>query len=349
MITMEAEGITWVGDIYHKFEAMCLEVEEVVCEDTVKYVENQVQSVGATVKKFYSDVIQDLLPPLDLSELPSADLSLNRCGDFGVYKTPEASINAPMCREIADNHESCDQISRTSYSDTDMGGDMRVGETFCNDAVHSSVSIADASIENPTDMILPVEPCEAKETELRSSYSIDRPGTCKNSGGIFPEELNAGGDTLNEEDTLSHRGRSGEWNSNSNLVDNCGLVEIGIDTIKQIEHLKLEETCILVDGDQLGLNPSRQDKPRSYNRSYKVLSLSLSNNSICFQKKFREAFSLKSSARKHEYEQLAAQYENMETGSNHIVAESMMPTLSGDANKSNLPAHDFCESEWELL
>ncbi|XP_058208633.1 uncharacterized protein LOC131321738 isoform X2 [Rhododendron vialii] len=341
MITMEAKGITWVEDIYHKFEAMCLEVEEVVCEDTVKYVENQVQTVGATVKKFYSDVIQDLVPPLDLIELPSADLSLNQCGDFGVYKTPEASINAPMCHEIADNHESCDQISRTSYPDTigDMGGDMRVGETFCNDAVHSSVSIADSSIENPTDMILPVEPRETKETELRSSYSIDRPGgvsaesngTCKNSGGIFLEELNAGGDPLNEDDRASCRGRSGEWDSNSNMIDNCGSVEIGIDTIKQIEHSKLEETCILVDRDQLRLNPSRQDKPRSY------------------KKKIRKAFLSKSSARKHEYEQLAAQYENVETGSNHIVVESMMPTLSGDANKSNLPAHDFCESEWELL
>lgn len=151
------------------------------------------QTVGETVKKFYSDVIQDLVPPLDLIELPSADLSLNQCGDFGVYKTPEASINAPMCHEIAHNHESCDQISRTSYPDTigDMGGGMRVGETFCNDAVHSSVSIADASIENPTDMILLVEPCETKETELRSSYSIDRPGgvSAESNGDIFFDAL----------------------------------------------------------------------------------------------------------------------------------------------------------------
>lgn len=31
-------------------------------QDTVKFVENQVQTVGASVKKFYADVIQDLLP-----------------------------------------------------------------------------------------------------------------------------------------------------------------------------------------------------------------------------------------------------------------------------------------------
>lgn len=32
-------------------------------QDTIKYVENQVQTVGASVKKFYSDVMQDILPP----------------------------------------------------------------------------------------------------------------------------------------------------------------------------------------------------------------------------------------------------------------------------------------------
>lgn len=115
------------------------------------------------------------------------------------------------------------------------------------------------------------------------------------------------------------------------MIDNSGSVEFGIDTINPIEHSKLEETCILVDGDQLRLNPSREDKPRSY------------------KKKIRNAFSSLSSARKHEYEQLAVQYENMKTGSNHKAVESMMPTLTGDASANNIPTHDLCESEWELL
>jgi len=62
MITMDAKGIKWVGNIYQKFEAMCLEVEEIMYQDTVKYVEDQVQNVGATVKRFYSDVVQDFTP-----------------------------------------------------------------------------------------------------------------------------------------------------------------------------------------------------------------------------------------------------------------------------------------------
>ncbi|CAN1759360.1 hypothetical protein LINPERHAP1_LOCUS7106 [Linum perenne] len=60
---MDLKGINWVGDIYQKFEDMCLEVEETMYGDTVKYVENQAQTVGASMKKFYTDVLQDLLPP----------------------------------------------------------------------------------------------------------------------------------------------------------------------------------------------------------------------------------------------------------------------------------------------
>ncbi|KAJ0259967.1 Uncharacterized protein HA466_0062440 [Hirschfeldia incana] len=59
---MEFKGITWVGNVYQKFEAMCLEVEEIIVQDTAKYVENQVQTVGTSVKRFCSDVVQDLRP-----------------------------------------------------------------------------------------------------------------------------------------------------------------------------------------------------------------------------------------------------------------------------------------------
>ncbi|GMP54757.1 hypothetical protein CsSME_00019818 [Camellia sinensis var. sinensis] len=48
MISTDFKGITWVGDIYQKFETLCLELEEDMYRDTVEYVEDQVQTVGAT-------------------------------------------------------------------------------------------------------------------------------------------------------------------------------------------------------------------------------------------------------------------------------------------------------------
>ncbi|CAI9757061.1 unnamed protein product [Fraxinus pennsylvanica] len=44
---------------------MCNEVDGFINKETVKYVENQVQYVGSGVKRFYSNVVQDILPPLE--------------------------------------------------------------------------------------------------------------------------------------------------------------------------------------------------------------------------------------------------------------------------------------------
>lgn len=32
MIIMDFKGVTWVGNVYQKFEAMCLEVEEIIVQ-----------------------------------------------------------------------------------------------------------------------------------------------------------------------------------------------------------------------------------------------------------------------------------------------------------------------------
>ncbi|KAL3821425.1 hypothetical protein ACJIZ3_007330 [Penstemon smallii] len=93
---MDFKGIKWAGNIYQKFETMCLEVEEVMVEDTVKYVENKVQKVGVSVKKFYSEVMQDLLPPsyIDPVKVAAGDLPLNPYAHThtDIIKKPKQSI-----------------------------------------------------------------------------------------------------------------------------------------------------------------------------------------------------------------------------------------------------------------
>ncbi|XP_058211139.1 uncharacterized protein LOC131323388 isoform X4 [Rhododendron vialii] len=59
---LKFKGKKWVGNIYQKFEAICHEVDDFVSQDTVKYVENQVHTVGDSVKRFYADVVQDIIP-----------------------------------------------------------------------------------------------------------------------------------------------------------------------------------------------------------------------------------------------------------------------------------------------
>ncbi|WCJ30938.1 hypothetical protein M5689_012459 [Euphorbia peplus] len=97
---MDLKGISWVGNFYQKFETMCLEVEEVMYQDTVKYVENQVQTVGSSVKKFYSDVLQDLIPPssTDAAKGAGCDLPLDLYGDIGIYVKPKTGVKEKQAK-----------------------------------------------------------------------------------------------------------------------------------------------------------------------------------------------------------------------------------------------------------
>ncbi|KAK7313121.1 hypothetical protein VNO77_37549 [Canavalia gladiata] len=62
IMDLKVKRINWVGNIYQKFEAVCQEVDDIVGQDAVKYLENQVQNVGDSVKKLYSGVVHELLP-----------------------------------------------------------------------------------------------------------------------------------------------------------------------------------------------------------------------------------------------------------------------------------------------
>ncbi|EOA27143.1 hypothetical protein CARUB_v10023243mg, partial [Capsella rubella] len=92
---MDFKGIKWVGNVYQKFEAMCLEVEEIIVQDTAKYVENQVHTVGNSVKKFCSDVVQDLLPDDDSvgSGKPLPVSMLNEYAPVCSFKKKRESAN----------------------------------------------------------------------------------------------------------------------------------------------------------------------------------------------------------------------------------------------------------------
>ncbi|XP_070033267.1 uncharacterized protein [Nicotiana tomentosiformis] len=99
---MDMKGISWVGNIYQKFEAMCLEMEEAMYQDTVRYVENQVQTVGASVKRFYSDVMLDMHPHCNIGpvKVAAADLSLNPYAHTEINKKLKANLKGHNPRGI---------------------------------------------------------------------------------------------------------------------------------------------------------------------------------------------------------------------------------------------------------
>ncbi|KAK9285825.1 hypothetical protein L1049_025026 [Liquidambar formosana] len=450
MDTMDLKGITWVGNIYQKFESICLEVEEIMYQDTVEYVENQVQTVGASVKRFCADVMQELLPPSSMDPVKEvSDLPLELYADVGIYIKPKVYIkeepikveieqlkensnvivnvdkhaghassisglrrvnrllppssgdsvkeacsdvylgqknsgaiyrksnvgiirkpkkeNRPpseisevinsvakdlsktssFCELPNENNEAaCDQIAMISHpvSDAVMGCDLekeKEGGRIRCDIADVAKCLADTSINLPSsDRILLVASIQNKEMELKSTSSSaglspESNDMSINNGVVSLIRCSAKGDTQNSdsadmEEFMSHNGRSDDWNIDA--IESNDFTEPGMEATELIDKEKLEETCVMVDGGKLCSIPHREGKHKSY------------------KKKIRDALSSKMrSSRKQEYEQLAAQYEDINTGPNQECVKNLKPILTMDSETEKLQTHDFCESEWELL
>ncbi|XWS41170.1 hypothetical protein CRYUN_Cryun17cG0057200 [Craigia yunnanensis] len=193
MIIMDLNGITWVGHVYQKFEAMCLEVEEVMYQDTVKYVEDQVQTVGASVKKFYSDVMQDVMQDLLLPSslepvkaVAATDTPIEKYA--GTLKKPnvclkEAAIKGEQLTEdsevIADVNEnaahvpsSCQLHLVDSIFESCPG---RFVETASSDLLfgeHNNITLAKSSVDSlPPAGTFSEAACVENEFNRISSFS----------------------------------------------------------------------------------------------------------------------------------------------------------------------------------
>ncbi|XP_039047897.1 uncharacterized protein LOC120188572 [Hibiscus syriacus] len=83
MVSMKgkSKGIAWFGNIYQKFEAMCLEMDDMVCQETFQYVEDQLQTVGANVKQFCTELMQEVLPSSPTNSKEEHDSSLVQNAD----------------------------------------------------------------------------------------------------------------------------------------------------------------------------------------------------------------------------------------------------------------------------
>ncbi|XP_057956328.1 uncharacterized protein LOC131149681 isoform X4 [Malania oleifera] len=392
---MDFKGINWVGNLYQKFEAMCLEVEETMYQDTVKYVENQVNTVGASVKKFYSDVMQDLSPcsvdpvkaqmagasvklfqPDELQDMPpyaidsvkvvASNLPLEQHADSAFYKKPKGGVEeeatmadvepstenpnmianvfkgtkgnpirkkksppfevsrvtttlptdlstaSAVYEQAYENHEGAvDQIdtASTTASVEPEEYDPEKGKN-CTEIVDVTECVADASIDSPsTDKIFLVESVGSRGMELRFS-----PNGCSSeeSNG---KPVNAGLESMTGSSVirLTLEGESAQ--------------EVSMSYPEKLENLGAEST-----------------------ESYGVIMPGVDPVELLDKKKIRDTFSTKSkSDRKQEYEQLAVQYREIDTASKQQSADSMMPHLTMVSDRHKLEAHDFFESEWELL
>ncbi|OIW05986.1 hypothetical protein TanjilG_11673 [Lupinus angustifolius] len=271
MISMDLKGITWVGNLYHKFENMCLETEDMIYQDTVKYIENQMQGVGESVKKLYADVTRDLLLPssCDFDDKVASELPTDQSSDVGFCKMTDEFTSSSGDSVKGNNFISCSRQCVQSMdieSDLDMDqhqtkkkmaatkifDEITLAETSsCNTSQSCKLSNENqnqngASIEqNASIEQFPNDPVLVKSVEEKQM------NTSSSSGVLFGEPDDFSMDrTIDSDDCYSMVVLSYQDARSSDFTK--------IDTFLKQEHktrqedkLKLEETCVMVTGGEL--------------------------------------------------------------------------------------------------
>ncbi|XP_040958717.1 uncharacterized protein [Gossypium hirsutum] len=107
----KAKGIAWVGNLYQKFEAMCIEVDDMVCQETLRYVENQLQTVGSNVKQFCTELMQDLvasstdsLEDLNTVQIAGVAASVDSNGSANEDHSQTKLVDSSSVKSVEDVH-----------------------------------------------------------------------------------------------------------------------------------------------------------------------------------------------------------------------------------------------------
>ncbi|XP_007211812.2 uncharacterized protein LOC18780902 isoform X2 [Prunus persica] len=399
MITMDVNGITWVGGVYEKFESMCLEVEENMYQDTVKFVENQVQTVGASVKKFYADVMQDLLPDslMDPEKMSACGFPVENIFDVDNSKSSRITKKEePIKANVEHLNRDSEVISSVKNKGVDHKPSFReqhmydyrtqsaesCAEEACLDLYsrqdHDGNMFNNTNLavkENPTKHRCPqaIPPAEKDLGRQSSSCHETHKGSCEHIDTFITPSIDEGMacDSTREGRVIANASQctadvsigchssdmivldksdAKEWNeildssfgglslepnggshdSNLDAIESNIVVVQEMETIQQSAKANLEETCVMVTGEDVHFVPHMEGKRRPY------------------KKKLQKAFSSRmKSARKQEYEQLALWYGD-DAKSNLESEDGVLHSITMEETKKS-PSHDFCESEWEIL
>ncbi|KAG7010393.1 hypothetical protein SDJN02_27186 [Cucurbita argyrosperma subsp. argyrosperma] len=364
---MDVKGIAWVGRLYEKFETMCLEVEDIICQDTAKYVENQVEVVGASVKRFYSDVMQDLLPQSELSDEKVAvcNSALDNYENVVICKKPMVGMKIERSKSTENSRGTADTIR-------DIVHQLPRGPNRANnpDSVSSPHSATRAQIdvcsrEKDDDNIHLMLDLDGRDSTTKGcnsekKYANDASSCCAISNRKSEASSELAG---NMETTMSVKGtrfNSAMQSSNETETKSDDLLyDVSSNFI-----VDAEETRLLSCGDS-----SAELDARSHSWSLDELELEhvthniqpadetnldeeacvlVNGDDVHFDsneqlkhkhyKKITGAFSFtKKSKRKQEYKELAVKHGYGFT------------TIPNQQHEQKLPAGDISEHDWQLL
>ncbi|XP_042021690.1 uncharacterized protein LOC121769078 [Salvia splendens] len=133
IVPMEFKSNRWAGNIFDQLEQVFrTDMDELVNKDTLKFFENKVQSVGTSVKRLYSDVVQDIFPLSGEASEPEQQLAAGEQVDVqdgvSISSTRATSTWADEM-QLANNHVSdYDKVRNSQLADVLEAQNMREQE-----------------------------------------------------------------------------------------------------------------------------------------------------------------------------------------------------------------------------
>ncbi|KAK7405031.1 hypothetical protein VNO78_06179 [Psophocarpus tetragonolobus] len=365
---MDVKGITWVGNMYQKFENMFLEAEDVMYEDAVKYIENQMQAVGESVKKIYSDLVEDLLPP---NKKVGIELPIDKHADSGFCKKPFYAYKERHVK-VKPNIKQTTEDSRIDHDVTLAASFKGIYEAHALFMPSLRTPVKKSEVSSPSTQYVgrmkvksnlgfdenPVK--EMPTTKITNETTLAETNACRTSQSCEisnENQIQNHGVSISTPASAEVTGLASDTHC-SNEIENASTKQFPNDPLlvnlaeeKQIgisssycvsfgdafeqghetmqqDDQKLEEACVMVNADEIQL-PAKAGGSLNTNK-----------------KKTRQPFSLsKKSARKQEYKELAAWHMKNEEVSDCM--EKLDPTSQEDQKKLLLSSTS--EPEWELL
>ncbi|XP_077227550.1 uncharacterized protein LOC143860668 [Tasmannia lanceolata] len=325
-----------------------------------KYVESQEQIVGVNIQKFCNEVMQNLLSPSALSLTgPISEFSLMYDVEAGLCKRSKIDTEEhPVSEKLLSSTELEEIISAgkdlKAKSLADESHDVNHGEfsdTLIDKSIPISVEVSGLTFpEIVGENHDKVSDVAANVTDLPSVFtsesvvpviSHEKKGICTPCETMpLVRTTEIGHDQLKKtivlEDSLPIPETVGKGRS-----DDCDLSEAseddntsgpGNEIIEKFEDVKLEESFVDIEKNELCFISYRASKNRSY------------------KKKIRDAFASKlRPAKKHDDEQIAIWFGDIDMETKRRGGVSTSSSIIEHLESTTLSNHDSYESDWELL
>ncbi|CAI8592543.1 unnamed protein product [Vicia faba] len=215
--------MTWIDNIYQKFENMIQEVEDTMLED-FQYLENQMSIVGESVKKLCSNAMEDLIPPSTTSApvLP-----------IGHYAG------------ISEN-----SLQRTKkLSGTNLNSCYYVEADNLKSGAKPNVESADIESNVGSDVNQQNKEMPASETAIEASASVT---DCCNETEDASTDQNCGVEVFVE----SAEEKEENMSSFSSYIFEDAIGFSMIKAMQKDDDTKLDQTCVLISKDELQFAPN---------------------------------------------------------------------------------------------